>query len=306
MLCGFPAGSGADMFVRYFAEKLRRAGGTVIVENKVGRTNMGRLDRGRGPSRTAICSILLRYHRRGEHAPVQEPAVRRRQGHPVRRPPFGNQAFMLAVDAQEPDHEGALIVMMKYKDKASFVSVELEGLGGSTTRTRPGCRRLRCSIAVLLDLLVMAPSGRLDHGLHDPIFALGQQQRQGRLRILAVSTGKRLQQSQPDISTSTERHPDGSVAGDPDRHAAADHRQDQPVVQRDRQHRGDQKFLAGMLVPTSTSTPCWSARPRCSRSLLHEVSTSARFIPATATRAFISRHRNRAATIGTLHFGTCW
>src|SRR5262245_45161498 len=37
LICGFPAGSGADIFVRYFAEKLRPiAGRTVIVENKVG------------------------------------------------------------------------------------------------------------------------------------------------------------------------------------------------------------------------------------------------------------------------------
>ena len=37
LICGFPAGSGADVFVRYFGEKLRPiAGRTVVVENKVG------------------------------------------------------------------------------------------------------------------------------------------------------------------------------------------------------------------------------------------------------------------------------
>ena len=37
LICGFPAGSGADIFVRYFAEKLRPISGrSVIVENKVG------------------------------------------------------------------------------------------------------------------------------------------------------------------------------------------------------------------------------------------------------------------------------
>ena len=37
LICGFPPGSGADVFVRYFAEKLRPiAGRTVVVENKVG------------------------------------------------------------------------------------------------------------------------------------------------------------------------------------------------------------------------------------------------------------------------------
>jgi tripartite-type tricarboxylate transporter receptor subunit TctC len=37
LICAFPAGSGADVLVRYFAEKLRPiANQTVIVENKVG------------------------------------------------------------------------------------------------------------------------------------------------------------------------------------------------------------------------------------------------------------------------------
>ena len=37
LICAFPAGSGADVLVRYFAEKLRPiASRTVIVENKVG------------------------------------------------------------------------------------------------------------------------------------------------------------------------------------------------------------------------------------------------------------------------------
>ena len=35
-ICAFPAGSGADVIVRYFAEKMRRAQSAVIVENKPG------------------------------------------------------------------------------------------------------------------------------------------------------------------------------------------------------------------------------------------------------------------------------
>jgi tripartite-type tricarboxylate transporter receptor subunit TctC len=35
-------------------------------------------------------------------------------------------------------------------------------------------------------------SGKLDYGMHDPVFSLAQQ-REGRLRILAVSTGQRLE-----------------------------------------------------------------------------------------------------------------
>ena len=44
--------------------------------------------------------------------------------------------------------------------------------------------------------------GKLDYGMHDPVFSLAQQ-REGRLRILAVSTATRLQ-ANPDMPTMTE------------------------------------------------------------------------------------------------------
>ena len=45
-------------------------------------------------------------------------------------------------------------------------------------------------------------SGKIDYGMHDPVFSLAQQ-REGRLRILAVSTATRLQ-ANPDMPTMTE------------------------------------------------------------------------------------------------------
>ncbi len=45
-------------------------------------------------------------------------------------------------------------------------------------------------------------SGKVDYGMHDPVFSLAQQ-REGRLRILAVSTATRLQ-ANPDMQTMTE------------------------------------------------------------------------------------------------------
>ena len=46
-------------------------------------------------------------------------------------------------------------------------------------------------------------SGKLDYGMHDPVFSLAQQ-REGRLRILGVSTATRLQ-ANPDMPTMTEQ-----------------------------------------------------------------------------------------------------
>ncbi len=45
-------------------------------------------------------------------------------------------------------------------------------------------------------------SGKVDYGMHDPVFSLAQQ-REGRLRILAVSTATRLA-ANPDMPTMTE------------------------------------------------------------------------------------------------------
>jgi tripartite-type tricarboxylate transporter receptor subunit TctC len=45
-------------------------------------------------------------------------------------------------------------------------------------------------------------SGKVDYGLHDPVFALSQQ-REGRLRILAVATATRLDAA-ADLPTMTE------------------------------------------------------------------------------------------------------
>jgi tripartite-type tricarboxylate transporter receptor subunit TctC len=52
------------------------------------------------------------------------------------------------------------------------------------------------------DSLNELTNAKLDFGMHDPVFSLAQQ-REGRLRILAVSTGKRLDAS-PDLPTMTE------------------------------------------------------------------------------------------------------
>jgi tripartite-type tricarboxylate transporter receptor subunit TctC len=70
-----------------------------------------------------------------------------------------------------------------YKDKAGLEATEV------LYRTAP-------------DSLNEMQNGRLDYGLHDAVFALSQQ-REGRLRILAVSSGKRME-AVPDLPTMTE------------------------------------------------------------------------------------------------------
>jgi tripartite-type tricarboxylate transporter receptor subunit TctC len=206
MICGFPAGSGADIFVRYFAEKLRPiAGRTVIVENKIG----------------ANSNVATEYVARSKpdgHVlyPFAGTTVAASM-HLFKNPPVdvgkalrvaattSNLAFMLTVAAKSPYKSVAeLTAAMKQKgDKASYATTANPGvIMGAIYKNTAGLQAIDVPYRTAPDSLNEMLSGRLDYGIHDPIFALAQA-REGRLRILGVSTAKRLQ-SQPDLPTMTE------------------------------------------------------------------------------------------------------
>ena len=206
MIVGFPAGSGADIFVRYFAEKLRPiAGRTIIVENKVG-------------ANSNVATEFVARSKPDGHVlyPFAGTTVAASM-HLFKNPPVdvgkalkvaattSNLAFMLVVDAKSPYKTVAeLTAAMKQKgDKASFATAANPGrIMAAIYKNTAGLQAVEVQYRSAPDSLNELSSGRLDYGLHDPIFALAQQ-REGRLRILAVSTAKRLL-SQPDIPTMTE------------------------------------------------------------------------------------------------------
>ena len=206
MICGFPAGSGADIFVRYFAEKLRPiAGRTVIVENKIG-------------ANSNVATEFVARSKPDGHVlyPFAGTTVAASM-HLFKNPPVdvgkalkvaattSNLAFMLVVDAKSPYKTVAdLTAAMKQKGaKASYATAANPGrIMGAIYKNTAGLDAVEVQYRSAPDSLNEMTSGRLDYGLHDPIFALAQA-REGRLRILAVSTGKRLL-SQPEIPTMAE------------------------------------------------------------------------------------------------------
>jgi tripartite-type tricarboxylate transporter receptor subunit TctC len=206
LICGFPAGSGADIFVRYFAEKLRPlAGRTIIVENKLG-------------ANSNVATEFVARSKPDGHIlyPFAGTTVAASM-HLFKNPPVdvgkalklaattSNLAFMLVVDAKSPYKDVAeLTAAMKQKgDKASFATAANPGrIMGAIYRNTAGLQAVEVQYRSAPDSLNEMQSGRIDYGLHDPVFALAQQ-RAGRLRILAVSTGNRLL-SQPDLPTMTE------------------------------------------------------------------------------------------------------
>jgi tripartite-type tricarboxylate transporter receptor subunit TctC len=206
LVCAFPAGSGADVLVRYFAEKLRPiVNRTVIVENKVGA--------GGNIATEYVAKSKPDGHTIYVHAAT---AVALNQ-HLFRKPPvdvakalrvvatINRQPWMLVVDAKSPYKTVAdLTAAMKQKgDKASFaVSAPTGRVMGELYKNAMGLKAVEVSYKTAADSLNELTSGRLDYGLLDPVFSLAQQ-RQGRLRILAVSTAKRLDAA-ADLPTMTE------------------------------------------------------------------------------------------------------
>jgi tripartite-type tricarboxylate transporter receptor subunit TctC len=206
MIVGFPAGSGADIFVRYFAEKLRPiAGRTIIVENKPGANS------------NVATEFVARSKPDGHILYPFAGTTIAASMHLFKNPPVdvgkalkvaattSNLAFMLVVDAKSPYKTVAeLTAAMKQKgDKASYATAANPGrIMGAIYKNTAGLKAVEVQYRSAPDSLNETQSGRIDYGLHDPIFALAQA-RAGRLRILAVSTPKRLL-SQPDLPTMTE------------------------------------------------------------------------------------------------------
>jgi tripartite-type tricarboxylate transporter receptor subunit TctC len=206
LICAFPAGSGADVLVRYFGEKLRPvANRTVIVENKAG----------------AGGNIAMEYVARAKpdgytifvHAAT---AVAANQ-HLFKKPPIdaaksiqiaasiNRQPFMLVVDAKSPYKTIAELTeaMKKKGDKGTYATAAPTGtIMGEIYKNVTGISAVEVNYKTAPDSLNEMLSGKVDFGMHDPVFSLAQQ-REGRLRILAVSTATRLQ-ANPDLPTMTE------------------------------------------------------------------------------------------------------
>ena len=206
LICAFPPGSGADVLVRYFGEKLRPiANRTVIVENKSG----------------AGGNIAMEYVARARpdgytifvHAAT---AVAANQ-HLFKKPPIeaaksiqiaasiNRQPFMLVVDAKSPYKSVAeLTAAMTTKgDKGTYATAAPTGtIMGEIYKDVTKIKAVEVNYKTAPDSLNEMLSGKVDYGMHDPVFSLAQQ-REGRLRILAVSTATRLA-ANPDMPTMTE------------------------------------------------------------------------------------------------------
>jgi tripartite-type tricarboxylate transporter receptor subunit TctC len=206
LVCAFPPGSGADVLVRYFGEKLRPVvNRTVIVENKAGA--LGNI----------ATEFVARSKPDGYTIYVHAASAVAANMHLFKKPPvdvsktiliaatINRQPFMLVVNAKSPYKTVAeLTAAMKPKGaKASYATTAPNGtVMGEIYNATAGLQAVEINYKTGPDSLNELLSGKTDYGMMDPVFALAQH-REGRLRILAVSSGKRLE-ANPDLPTMTE------------------------------------------------------------------------------------------------------
>jgi len=206
LICAFPPGSGADVLVRYFAEKLRPiVNRTVIVENKS------------GAGGNIATEYVARAKPDGYTIYVHAATAVAANQHLFKKPPvdaakaiqiaasINRQPFMLVVDAKGPYKSVAELTqaVLKKGDKASYATAAPTGqIMGEIYKNVTGIKAVDVNYKTAPDSLNEMLSGKLDYGMHDPVFSLAQE-REGRLRILAVSTATRLE-ANPQMPTMTE------------------------------------------------------------------------------------------------------
>jgi tripartite-type tricarboxylate transporter receptor subunit TctC len=194
-LCNFAAGSGADVIVRYYSDKLSKlAGKPVIVENRV---------RAQG----AIATEALAKSRADGHTIMITPASSTIAAAPhlFKQLPFdtakdftavttiASLAFVIAVDAARPIRSiPELITHLKGRPNDGFygTSNNTGVIAAELFKERVGLKTAYVPFKTNAQALTSLLQGELDFLPYDATWAVGQH-RAGKLRILAVTSAKR-------------------------------------------------------------------------------------------------------------------
>jgi tripartite-type tricarboxylate transporter receptor subunit TctC len=206
VICAFPAGSGADVLVRYFAEKLRvLAGKPVIVENKVGANGNIAAEY---TARAKPDGYTIHIHA-GSSTAANFSLFKRPPINPAKDlqvvATLNQQPFMVVVAASSPYKTLAELTaaMLQKGDKASYAESNTTGkVMGELYKLATGVKALDVPYRTANDSVNDFASGVVDYGMMDPVSAISQTNA-GRWRMLAVSTARRMQ-AVPDLPTMTE------------------------------------------------------------------------------------------------------
>ena len=206
LICGFAAGSGADVIVRFIGEKMKvLSGRAVIVENKPG----------------ALGNIATEYVAKskpdGYTVYITGASALAANMHVMKNPSvdvgkslqivgtINKQPVMIAVRGNSPYKSIAeLTQAMKAKgDKASYAFANPTAkVVGAMYKEKAGLQAVDVSYKTGAEYINDLTSGAIDYAIPDNVLAVAQA-RNGRMKILAVSTGERMQAA-PEYPTMTE------------------------------------------------------------------------------------------------------
>ncbi|MDB5569206.1 MAG: hypothetical protein JWN93_389 [Hyphomicrobiales bacterium] len=211
LVCGFAAGSGADMIHRYFAKELQAlTGKAFVVENKPGVSgNLAHSYAAKArPDGHTVYLVGGNTLAASLHLFKQPPVDPVKEFEPIGT--LLRQGWLVVVDAKSPAKSlPELTELLKKKGAgASYATATVNGtVVAEMYKQTAGLDMVQVQYRTIGDSLNDLLSGRIDVMMADSGWALGHI-RSGRLRALAVSTTQR-QKSMPDLPTMAE----GGVPG---------------------------------------------------------------------------------------------
>ncbi len=202
---GYAVGTGADTIVRYFAEKVSKASGAVIlVENKPGATGniaTEHVAKSRPNGYTVLVHAGSGLSGNKYLYPQAVDVVKDLQLVAT----INKQATMLVVPAKSPHQTiGDLTAAVRAKgDKATYGTSSTTGtITGEMYKRVGGLQAVLVPYKSAFEGLNDLYGGQLDYAMVDPLVGLAER-RKGVLRILAVCSGDRMASS-PDVPTMKE------------------------------------------------------------------------------------------------------
>ena len=207
VVCGFPTGSGADVLVRFYADRLAAVSGQkVIVENKPGMLS-GLAAKAVAEARPDGYTIFITpgssSHAANLYLFKQLPYDPVKDFTPVTT--LARVFFVLTVNAKSPHQSvtGLTEAMEKKGDKGNYAYASPTALASTELyKARTGIRAFGVPFKTALETISAMQGGEIDFQFIDSVLAL-QQIRAGRLRGLAVTSAERSG-TLPDVPTMIE------------------------------------------------------------------------------------------------------
>lgn len=215
LICAYPAGSGADLFVRFYAEKLHAlTSRNVIVDNKPGAvSNIATEFVARAKPDGYTIYIQGGSSIAANMSLFKNPPVDVAKAIQVAAP-LNKQPYMLAVDPGKPWKNVAELTayLKEKKGKASYgTSNPPAKVMGAIYKAAAGIEAVEVPYRTSFDTANDLASGALDYAFYDPVYSMTRA-REGKLRILAISTGERPGFA-PDLMTMKEQGIDMDLLG---------------------------------------------------------------------------------------------